>query len=199
MILHLALLRSAAPLVPRPQRADWIAEWSSELCYVTRRPTAFCLGAFCDAFWLRRNCSAPDASRCTLDSPVRCILLLALLASATVFFSFRLPPARNLLLPSPYRNPDKLAMISAEGRFGASVPTVSVEHYRLLNQRMRGVFAGLAFYSPVPAHLGTAELHVALASRNLFELLGIPAPTAAGPALILSYDAWREHFHGDPQ
>src|ERR1035438_836888 len=32
-ILHLAILRAAGLLVPGPQRAEWLAEWRSELWY----------------------------------------------------------------------------------------------------------------------------------------------------------------------
>ncbi len=51
IILHVASL-----LAPSDQRAEWLEEWRSELWYVPRRgATRFCLGAFRDALWLRRN------------------------------------------------------------------------------------------------------------------------------------------------
>ena len=59
MTLHLAILRSASLLVPGPHRAEWFAEWTAELWHVNRGATAFCLGAFRDAFWLRRNTPTP--------------------------------------------------------------------------------------------------------------------------------------------
>jgi hypothetical protein len=34
---HLMILRSAALLVPRPQRTEWLAEWSAELWYVLQQ------------------------------------------------------------------------------------------------------------------------------------------------------------------
>ena len=50
MSIHLAILRSAAWLVPGEQRAEWLAEWNAELWYVrkagSRQATGFCLGAF---------------------------------------------------------------------------------------------------------------------------------------------------------
>ena len=74
MTLHLAILRIVSLIVPRPERAEWLAEWRSELWYVRaarhREATAFCLGAFPDALWLRRNNrtagarSIPSQSRC---------------------------------------------------------------------------------------------------------------------------------------
>ena len=92
--LHLALLRSAAWLVPLEQRGGWFAEWRAELWYVNHGATAFCLGAFRDAFWLRRNNSGPKIGlEFGLQSPLRCVSLLAILAAVSVFFAFRLPSA----------------------------------------------------------------------------------------------------------
>ena len=90
--VHLAILRSAALLVPGPQRAEWFAEWSAELWYVNRGATAFCLGAFRDAFWLRRNNPTRMAPRTfSLRSPLSCLLFLAALAAVSVYL--RLSPA----------------------------------------------------------------------------------------------------------
>lgn len=96
--LHVAILRSAALLAPAPQRAEWFAEWSAELWYVKKGAAAFCLGAFRDAFWLRRNCPAPMARhRLGLESPLQCVLFLVALASVTAYFASRLPLASDLL------------------------------------------------------------------------------------------------------
>lgn len=92
--LHLAILRSAALLVPGPQRDEWFAEWSAELWYVNHGATAFCLGAYRDACWLRRNNPAPPVRhRLGFESPLRCLSLLAILAAISIFFTLRLPPA----------------------------------------------------------------------------------------------------------
>jgi len=95
--LHVAILRNAALLVPPPERAEWLAEWSAELCYVDRHATSFCLGSFRDALWLRRNSPHPPSFR--LESPVRCVLFLVGLA--TLILAVALPywkvwlPARS--------------------------------------------------------------------------------------------------------
>lgn len=97
--LHLAILRSAAILVPGLERGEWLAEWKSELWYVANtsprgeeKATAFCLGAFRDAFWLRRNRPRPDPrKRLRLESPLRCISFLAALAGAAISFALWLP------------------------------------------------------------------------------------------------------------
>jgi hypothetical protein len=104
-IFHFALLRAASLLVPGPQRAEWLAEWSAELCYVRQahratRATAFCLGAFHDAFWLRRNNpAAPSVRTSRLQSPWLCLSVLAILAAASLLLAFRLPAVREIYFP----------------------------------------------------------------------------------------------------
>jgi hypothetical protein len=94
---HLAILRGAAWLVPCPQRAEWLKEWTSELWYVCQsggnaNATGFCLGAFKDAFWIRRNGARVEAREMSyLKSPVKCILFLAVLAALSSFLAFRFP------------------------------------------------------------------------------------------------------------
>lgn len=96
--LNLAILRSAALLVPAPQRAAWFAEWSAELWYVNHGATVFCLGAFRDSFWLRRNSPAPMAPhKFGLESPFRCVLFLAALAAVSIYFAVSLPLATPML------------------------------------------------------------------------------------------------------
>jgi hypothetical protein len=73
--LHVAILRNAALLVPAPARAEWLAEWRAELWYVEHDATAFCLGSFRDALWLRIK-SFDARSALSLDSPLRCVLFL---------------------------------------------------------------------------------------------------------------------------
>jgi hypothetical protein len=81
--LHSAILRSAAVIVPAPAREEWLAEWRAELWYVEHDATAFCLGSYRDALWLRaKSFSARRALRS--DSPSRCILFLAGLTALTL-------------------------------------------------------------------------------------------------------------------
>lgn len=186
MTLPLAILRTAALLVPGEYRAAWLAEWRSELWYVRRNPAAFCTGAFRDALWVRRNRAAASAR---LQSPVHCILFLAALAAVSIVLAFRLPLPRALLLPSPYRDARNLVMISSGGS-----SRMAVDQYLSLAQRIPYRFRGMAFYRPVKA----AHMSVALASDNLFELLGVPVAAGSGARLVLTREAWRTYFHGDP-
>jgi hypothetical protein len=93
MTAQLAILHSARLLVPRGQRAEWFAEWKAELDYVCQNAeaaaTSFCLGAFRDAFWLRRNSHPSARPAAVLASPYHCLALLAVLAAVAVFFPFR--------------------------------------------------------------------------------------------------------------
>jgi hypothetical protein len=208
--LHTAVIRSAALLVPAQERREWLDEWTSELWYVRQRgdpeATRFCMGAFQDAFWLRRN--NPEVWRpLRFESPAWCVLFLAGLAAVSVFFALRLPGPRDVLLPSPYPHARNLTMIAADGRFASQVPTVPFADYQSLANRAQHLFTSIAFYQPVRARLRieereTGELSVALASGNLFELLDLPfSGLGAGePAamLVLSDATWRQSFHGDP-
>jgi hypothetical protein len=79
LIVCTAILKTAAILVPRNARAEWLEEWRAELWHVwhicnhgpaalhqKKEITAFSLGAFKDAIWLRRNhsSSAPPGISC---------------------------------------------------------------------------------------------------------------------------------------
>ena len=88
-----AILRAASLLAPGEQRAEWLAGWRSELWYIPPRgSTLFCLGAFQDALWLRRNSpSPPRRSGVHLESPLTCLALLAILAAASLLLAIRLP------------------------------------------------------------------------------------------------------------
>ena len=117
MRIHLAILRSAAWLVPGEQRAEWLAEWRAELCYVRRscrrQATGFCLGAFRDALWLRRN-RLPDPPPVPwLESPSQCLGFLGLLAAACVLLALRhRPPDMGLPLRGPILAMLYLAMMA---------------------------------------------------------------------------------------
>jgi hypothetical protein len=104
--LQYTTLRVASLLVPSDQRAEWIEEWRSELWYIPQcRATGFCMGAFRDAFWLRRNHGVPvKRTRIRLESPLSCLALLATLAALSILFAFhmlapRLEPAAPLKAP----------------------------------------------------------------------------------------------------
>jgi hypothetical protein len=92
--LQYTTLRVASLLVPNPQRDEWLEEWRSELWYIPRcRATIFCMGAFRDAFWLRRNNRAPvKRIQIHLESPLSCLALLGALAALSIFITVHLVP-----------------------------------------------------------------------------------------------------------
>jgi hypothetical protein len=213
---HLAILRSAAVLVPATQRADWFAEWASELWYVRREPhgrnvTAFCIGAFRDAFWLWRDYPFPNRTSIFGESPARCLSLLAALGALCVAVALLLPAARTVLLSALY--PRNLVMLSpaalgdpdiANG-FLDPFPSVSREQFESLKAQGENQFTGLAFY--VPAHLaietshGKRNLSVVRTTADLFQLLNVPVERGSSgtPLLVLTTTAWHRYFNGDPR
>jgi len=92
--LQSTILRTASLLAPGDQRAEWLAGWRSELWYIPRRgATSFCLGAFRDALWVRRNTLSPAE---LLESPLSCLALLAIVAAVSLFIAVLLPAPGNL-------------------------------------------------------------------------------------------------------
>ena len=204
-MMHSAILLSAAVLVPTQARQEWLDEWRSELWYVRAtcsygKALLFCLGAFRDALWVRHNCAGVDESKTSwLQSPIRCVLLLAVLASITVLFAFRLDGVRNTILPSPYRDARTLVMISPGDPSATQSPGFSFAAFQSLKRRGTDRFSRLAFYNQVPLQVGSAELSIAYASADLFELLGVPFSSSDGrPILILNQSAWNKYFDRDP-
>lgn len=97
--LPYTVLRAASLLAPGDQRAEWLEGWRSELWYIPRRrATLFCLGAFQDALWLRRNNLSPTKrSLVHLESPLNCLAFLAILAAVSSLIV--------VLLPGPQKGP----------------------------------------------------------------------------------------------
>lgn len=219
------ILRAAALLVPGTARAEWIAEWRGELWQALHTcktessaplqhredVTAFCLGAFQDALWLRRNDpQMRPRSWLRIGSPSRCGFTLAICAVASMLICAALPGARRAMRPSPYRHAGDLVMISYGGASAEHLPTIRFSNYQSWKSSTRKLFTDLAFYEPSlrRIHVGphrTVELSVAYGADNLFDVLGVPlsskAPegvTGSGAAgLVLSQRAWRKYFHGD--
>jgi hypothetical protein len=197
---HWAILRCAAWLVPAEDRGEWLAEWRSELFYVRRSRTAFCLGSFRDALWLRWN--RPRHARGILqwESPLECLLFLAMVAAASVLVAVYTPLAREILV-SPYPDTPDLVTISAHTKSAAPSPTIPIEQFQSWTKTAPSPFSGMAFYqmthleTQIAGHR-TANLSVARASGQFFELLKIPAATVQ-PGLFLSRPAWLRYFHGD--
>jgi hypothetical protein len=146
--LHLAIIQTAALLVPAPDRAEWLAEWRAELWYVNRRATAFCLGCICDAFWMSRNTPAPMARRrFGLESPVKCVMVLAGLTALSFLLAFG-PPGHNLSLHSRAGESQSTAQ-AASARNSNQQPPADLELSASLPNRMANPSSAIARTAPV--------------------------------------------------
>jgi hypothetical protein len=224
------LLGAAGLLVPRQVRAEWAAEWKAELWQVWHSqaetlalaeggsnarfaPVIFCLGAFPDALWLRRNQpQSPPRRMARQGSPSMCLLSLASWASVSLLLGLYLPGSRKAMFPAPYPDSDSLVMISPAGESMSQLPAVRLADYRSWQTSTRHLFTGLAYYQPVVkrVHIAphrTAELSIIRSSASLFGLLKMPSVMLKSPqdprerqtpGLILSEAAWRAYFNGDP-
>ena len=222
----LGLLRIASLLVPRRQRSEWEMEWRSELWHVReactpdrslsrrgeREVTAFCLGAFQDAFCLWRESGQKRVPLATTKgSAVQCLRFLIALIAISYGVALLLPGVRAALQPSRSRMAPSLVLIRNARFTQDSVPTISAEQFQVWKLRKQHLFDGFAFYrverGPLsnPSH-GQTRVSVAHASLNLFELLGLSLrlPFSGGDTLdkrsrvILSDEVWRSKFGGDP-
>ena len=224
---NLGLLRLASLLVPGQHRAEWWREWQSELWHVRqactpqcalawkgeREVAAFCLGAFQDAFCLRREVDQKKVPLATTKgSAAQCMLFLVAMVAVSYGVALLRPGVRAELLSWRYRVPQNLTMIQSARYSRDSVPTISAEQVRVWRGRKQQIFDGFAFYQIVQKPVSTASsahvaLRIARASSNLFELLALPLRFASQgneahtdmPKLILSEALWKKEFAEDPE
>ncbi|HLK68325.1 MAG TPA: hypothetical protein VKU19_33060 [Bryobacteraceae bacterium] len=202
MTVDLAILRLAALLVPAEHRAEWLAEWRSELWYVPRARVQFCLGAFPDALWVRRYAPRQaDGGLFRWESPVECLLFLAVLLAASLLIAYQAPGGRNLLR-SADADTRGVVIVSAHRPPSTPVTTISSGQYLSWTRSAQSRFSELAFYQPVRVRATIAahqsvDLSIARTSASFFEMLKIPIPSAR-PALILNRTAWRKYWRDVP-
>ncbi|HEV2710601.1 MAG TPA: ABC transporter permease [Edaphobacter sp.] len=215
-----ATLKTAALLIPRRQRMEWLKEWQSELWHVRQLcgaehefrwhaeqdAAAFCFGAFQDARCLRQYLRTVTPRKEYLSSPVQCLLFLLSLAAAACCLFLFLPGARIAAQPSPYRDAQNLMLITRAGLSGTTYPTIRAEQYRAWSARKQQLFSSFAFYQIIvrPVTLSShhaAELSIVRSSPNLFDLLGLPVQlltSASGlPRLVLTDKARQRYFGKD--
>jgi hypothetical protein len=224
---NLGVLRLASSLVPGKHRGEWWKEWRSELWHVRqactsqsalswkgeREVAAFCLGAFQDAFCLRREVRQKKVPLATTKgSAAQCMLFMVAVVAVSYGVALLRPGVRAELLSSRYRVPHNLTMIQNARYSQDSVPTISAEQVRVWKGRKQQIFDGFAFYQIVRKPVSTASpayaaLRIARSSSNLFELLALPVRFASTgneahtdlPKLILSDALWKKEFAEDPQ
>ncbi len=217
------MLRIASFLVPHSGRQEWLREWKGELWYQwdTNRFQSsswlanhcsslhFCLGAFKDAAWLRRNAPEPECLRGQwLSSPVRCISFLSALAAVSVSLSFYLPGPHDALWQEPFHEEGNLVLLSAVVGDSRTAPSVSFQRYREMERRLRRDFTEMAFYRPTLQSMHTQQhqqvpFRIAVTSEKFLRLLNVPMPATdcgAGVCakLLLSLSAWQKYFDSNP-
>jgi len=110
------MLRLASFLVPHHGRQEWLQEWQGELWHLPDAngiQVRFCLGAFKDAAWLRRNIPEPPCQRAQwFRSPGQCIAVLSALAAVSVALSFYLPGPHDALWRGPFRDEENQMLLS---------------------------------------------------------------------------------------
>lgn len=226
----LALLRSASLLVPGGQRAEWWREWYAEL-WQARREYAFadkfswaseraiagfCMGAFQDAFYLRRM-DRRKRTPLTLKfgSAWQCLLLMAAMLGTSFILTRLLPGVRAER--SLVRQGMRSGLVLIEDVNNEDSPrTISSGQYRAWKNRKQEFFDGFAFYRVTKEKVNwrpvedssyeSAGWGVGRASSNFFTLLGLPVQfreTGANvdanmPSVILSEGLWKREFGADP-
>jgi hypothetical protein len=228
--LGLGLLRAASLLVPGGQRGEWWREWYAELWQVRRACAckgefqwaaereifSFCLGAFQDAFYLRRIArQARTPLALSFGAAWQCLLLLAALLGVTFTVARLLPGVRAER--SFLRNEVRPGLVLIEDVNNEDSPrTISSDQYQAWKDRKQEFFDGFAFYRVTRENVkwrpaeessrGSAGWGVGRASSNFFTLLGLPvlfrgkgaSVDANMPSVILSESLWKREFGADP-
>ncbi len=212
----------AAGWVPRPLRAEWLAEWKSELWYVGEAlaregddfPRArwgmarFCLGALKDVRCVRKLHGMGTGRVRAAGSALSCAAWLALGALVCAVLAQELPGVRRAVQPGMYWRVNDVVAISPMGWSGAASPPSRLGVVRSWQRRSQHLFAGFAYYEPVvkAVHVGphdAPELTIGRGSANLLAMLGVPVSFAQHgggegtmPELVLSEKTWRSCFGG---
>jgi hypothetical protein len=188
--LQHTMLRVAALLAPGDQRGEWLEEWRSELWYIPRgEATRFCLGAFRDALWMRRNNMSPRKLTMHLESPLSCLTFLAALGAVGILIAIGLSvPLKQVSLYSDLRARDLvggcIAMLAFSclllpGTF-AVWRTPANRYPTSWQSKLRlGIFLGLKIALVQPIMLCGLMFWIVIARVALFGPLGMCATLIA--------------------
>jgi hypothetical protein len=219
--VHLGLLWGASLLVPAWKRSEWSQEWRTELWYVLRKclsetsldprsireATAFCMGAYRDAIWLRKRSWQTQKPVAQIGgSASACLLLLIGILLATwgiAHISPRVAAGMSRIEVHPWRVSDKRAK-PCDCAFDFIANRGSLKTTQLF-------FDGFSHYrvghETVWARaLSRTEWTVAHANSDFFAVLHLPVrslePAKRGsdtvPRIVLSHDTWIRDFAGNP-
>ena len=230
--VNVGILRAASLFVPACQRMEWRSEWRGELWQVRsqtsskfswaqeREIAGFCVGAFSDAFCLRRidrnvsGAQTPQARSLPLrtfsvESAWQCLLFMVALVGLSYGLARLLPGVRaERDLPEV---PVRSGLVLIENANNEdSLPTISSGQFEAWKERKQEFFDGFAFYRVTRERVNLGPVSqgwgVASASSNFFALMGLPvrfqqtdaSVDADLPSVILSEDLWKREFGADP-
>ena len=217
--IHLGLLWSASLLVPRWKRTEWSQEWRTELWYVlrecnsetslhsrsVREATAFCMGAYKDAIWLRRRSwetERPFTRTCS-SAAAYLLLLIAILflTWGIARTSPRVAAGMSRIQVYPWPTPGN-GMPPCDCPLDFTVERKSLRDTQLL-------FDGFSHYRIAQntvwsEQMPRTEWMVAQVKSDFFDVLDLPVGLRAGgkrvserlPQVVLSRDTWMRDFGG---
>jgi hypothetical protein len=225
--MHLGLLWGASLLVPASRRSEWSDEWRTELWYVLRdcssstslhprsirAATAFCMGAYSDAIWLRKRAWQRQRPLARLrGSAVLCLLFLFVMffsvwgiacVSARVTATEEISRVRVYALPLSVK-----ATAASDCSVSARADDVAAgkledphhcfdgfSHYSLRREMVSG------------KSLPKTDWTIAHASSGFFKVLHLSLRLTEGarikqrklPQVVLSEETWIRDFGGDPR
>lgn len=203
-----ATLRLLALAVPRGRRAEWAAEWSSELWYVRESLRsrdaaaplallAFCRGALADAWTL--HCMEPSAGYKSVvaqgqaaalepaRSPLVCLAALLLPLTIATGLAIWLPGVQHVRQLATLRTDAGVVRIWPAASDDSAAAPLALGTVRSWQHRSQHLFRDFAFFAVRAKTLhggahASPELRVAFASANLPEMLGARIEHAAAPA-----------------
>lgn len=222
--VHLALVWSASLVVPLVERSEWSEEWRTELWYVLREcssetrvhprsileATAFCMGAYWDAIWLRKRAwqKCQPHLQIRISAPVCLLILIAALFSSWEIanLSPRVVAVNEMarIRVYPWRLSDGLAKpcdctlgTRAENEVQTSLGRAQryldgFSHYSIVQDKVWGnTIPGTEW---TVAHARSDFFAVTKLSLHRFEV--VRRDTAKLPQLVLSQDTWRRELDG---
>lgn len=215
--MHLGLLWGASLLVPRWKRAEWSQEWRTELWYVLReclsetsrqsRPvreaTAFCVGAYKDAIWLRRRSWQTERPLTRIRSSAAAYLLLLIvilfLSWGVARTSPRVTAGMSRIQVYPWR-------MSGRGMPPCDCPVDFIVGRRSLRATQL-FFDGFSHYKITQETVWSEDMPrtkwtVAQARSDFFDVLHFPVRLTQSvtrvpdrvPQVVLGQDTWMRDF-----
>lgn len=180
--------------------------------------TSFCLGSFLDAACVRRHSwqdgPRPDAEAQPAGvhgSAGQCVLWLSTAVVLLMLLARLIPGVWAETDTARYHVNPNLILIGDASSRNSFTPSISPLEFRSWKGARQRYFDDLAYYRNIREMTSTrthpqAQLNVAHSTANLFSMLGLRARTAAEPGhynpdfpeLILSHEAWKRDFGGDP-